>query len=171
VGLDQGLITAMVYTFYVLLQLVLLRKQFRLQDVFQIIIAFLFGYFVFFCNNLLSFPSSELYTLQLMMMALSIVVISLGILLYLVASLIPQPAEGLCLAIEKISGWKYHNIKTGFDCCAVALSALISFFVTGGISGIREGTLLAMIGVGRILGVFSKMFKSKLTAFCFPGSN
>jgi uncharacterized membrane protein YczE len=170
-GLDQGLITAIAYTFYVLFQLVLLRKQFRPQDLLQIVIAFLFGYFVSFCNHLLFFSPPEIYVLRLAMMGLSIIVISFGILLYLAAGLIPQPPEGLCLAIEKISGWKYHNIKTGFDCCAVALSALISFLATGGISGIREGTLLAMIGVGRILGIFLKLFKAKLTTFCFPRSD
>jgi uncharacterized membrane protein YczE len=166
-GLDQGLMTAIAYSFFVLFQIGLLRKEFHPRSFLQVLIAMLFGYFLSFCNRLLFFPSPEIYLLRLGMMVLSVVVISLGILLYLAPVLIPQPAEGLCLAIEKKSGWKYHHIKTGFDFSMVALAALICFLVTGRVYGIREGTLIAMIGVGMVLGVFLKRFKTRLDEFCF----
>jgi uncharacterized membrane protein YczE len=170
-GLDQGLMTAIAYTFFVLFQIALLRKEFQPRSFLQVLIAILFGYFLSLCNRLLFFPSPEIYPLRLGMMVLSVVVISLGILLYLVPVLIPQPAEGLCLAIEKKSGWKYHNIKIGFDCSMVALAALICFLASGRVYGIREGTLIAMIGVGMVLGVFLKLFKPKLYEFCFGSAD
>ena len=86
-------------------------------------------------------------------------------MLYLCADLIPQPAEGLCLAIEKKSGWKYSNIKTVFDCSLVAAAALITLLATGSLSGMREGTVLTMLSVGKLIGFFMSKFKAPLLSF------
>ena len=48
------------------------------------------------------------------------------------------------------------NVKNGFDITSISLAALISLVCTGGIVGLREGTVLAALGVGRVLALLEK---------------
>jgi len=153
--IDHGLMTALVYCGYVLIQLAILRKDFQPLSFLQIGVAWLFGLFVSLCNHILSFPSPEIYWIRILLMLASVVIIALGILMYLRADLLPQPAEGLMLAIQKKTGWKLHNIKIIFDFTLVATAALLSLITVHKVIGIREGTLIAMLGVGKIMGFLS----------------
>jgi uncharacterized membrane protein YczE len=152
-AVDHGLMTACVYGGYVLIQFAILRKEFRPINFLQIAVAILFGLFVSLCNRILPFPTPEAYWLRIALMLASVVIIALGILLYLRANLLPQPAEGLLLAIQKKTRWKLHNIKLFFDCAVVAVAAALGLIAVHRVIGIREGTLIAMLGVGRVMGV------------------
>ncbi|MDR1837649.1 MAG: DUF6198 family protein [Treponema sp.] len=163
-SVDHGLMTALVYCGYVLIQLAILRKEFRFYGFLQIGVAMLFGLFVSLCNRILSFHVPEAYWTRLLLMLVSVVIIALGILLYLRADLLPQPAEGLMLAIQKKTGWKLHNIKIIFDFTVVAAAAALSLFTVHRITGIREGTLIAMLGVGKVMGLLSGPLGKKIDA-------
>jgi uncharacterized membrane protein YczE len=163
-SVDHGLMTAFVYCGYVLIQLPILRKEFRPSSFLQIAVAWLFGLFVSLCNRILSFPAPETYWVRILLMLASVIIIAVGILLYLRADLLPQPAEGLMLAIQKKTGWKLHNIKLIFDFTVVATAAALSFISVHRIIGIREGTLIAMLGVGKVMGFFSGPLGKRIDA-------
>lgn len=167
--MDQGVATTLVYSGYVLLQIILLRRAFPASGFLQILISIIFGYFVFICTRLLSFPAPAGYPLRLILMFTSVPLVAFGLFFYLAARLVPQPAEGLMLAIEKLSGWKIPNIKIAQDCVMVAAAVLISFAATGSVIGVREGTFVSMFGVGRVLGVISRRWRDDVSAFCFGG--
>ena len=154
-SVDHGLMTACVYGGYVLIQLAILRKEFHPSGFLQITVAMLFGLFVSLCNRVLSFPTPEAYGARILLMAASVVIIALGILLYLRANLLPQPAEGLVLAIQKKTRWKLHNVKLFFDFIVVAVAAALCLVTVRTVIGIREGTLIAMLGVGKVMGFLS----------------
>ena len=163
-SVDHGLMTSVIYSFYVLLQLVILRKEFRFTSLLQIAVAVVFGWFVTLNNRILSFPVPEAYWIRLLLMLGSVAIVALGILLYLKAELLPQPAEGLLLAIQKKTGWKLHNIKIGFDCAVVTIAVVFSLLTVHRVIGIREGTLLAMLGVGKVMGYLSGPLGPKISA-------
>jgi len=163
-SINHGLITALVYCGYVLIQFAILRKDFHPSGFLQIGVAWMFGLFVSLCNRMLSFPAPETYWVRILFMLASVVIIALGILLYLRANLLPQPAEGLMLAIQKKTGWKLHNIKVIFDFTLVATAAALSLITVHRIVGIREGTLIAMLGVGRVMGFLSGPLGPKIDA-------
>ena len=161
-SVDHGLMTAFVYCGYVLIQLAILRKEFRPSSFFQIGVAWLFGLFVSMCNRILSFSAPEIYLIRILLMIASVIIIAIGIILYLKANLLPQPAEGLMLAIQKKTGWKLHNIKIFFDFTVVAAAAVLSLVTVHRITGIREGTLIAMIGVGKAMSFISGPLGKKI---------
>ena len=163
---DQGLMTTIIFFVYILAQVILLRKDFKLKSFLQVACAMAFGYFVTLGNWLLAFPAPENYLVRIGLMVISVFLIALGIMMYLTAELIPQPAEGLCLTIQEKTGWPYPHIKVGFDTISVSIAALISWLASGEIGGLREGTLLAMVGVGPVIGLLSKLFRNRLEAFC-----
>ena len=161
-SIDHGLMTAIVYCGYVLIQLAILRKEFHPSGFLQIAVAMLFGLFVSLCNHILSFPTPEIYWVRILLMLVSVVIIAIGILLYLRANLLPQPAEGLMLAIQKKTGWKLHNIKIFFDFIVVSFAAALSLITVQKIIGVREGTLIAMLGVGKVMGFLSGPLGKKI---------
>jgi uncharacterized membrane protein YczE len=163
-SIDHGLMTALVYCGYVLIQFAILRKEFLPISFLQIAVAWLFGLFVSLCNHILSFPAPEIYWVRILLMIASVVIIAIGIILYLRADLLPQPAEGLMLAIQKKTHWKLHNIKIIFDFTLVALAAALSLITVHRIIGIREGTLIAMLGVGRVMGFLSGPLGKRIDA-------
>jgi len=161
-SVDHGLMTGVIYAGYVLIQLLLLRREFRINNLLQAGATLMFGWFVFLCNHALAFPVPEFYPVRLLCLLSGVSIIGLGIMLYLRANILPQPAEGLILAIQKKTGWKLHNIKVVFDSSVVIIAAVISFISIRKIIGIREGTLISMIGIGKCMGFFTKRLGGKI---------
>lgn len=161
-----GMITSIVFAFYVFLQILILRRQFPLKSLFQLAIAFLFGYFVDLSMVIIAPLAPVSYGVRLGYLGISLVLIALGILFYLAANVIPMPAEGLVLTIQKVSGVPFSRVKMIFDIISVSLAAALLLFFYGNIVGLREGTLIAALGVGKLIGVFTPWIKPGLLKFC-----
>ncbi len=159
-GINQGKVITGVFILYVLLQVVL-RKSFKPAYLLQIVFSTVFGYFVSFSNSILSFPSASNYPLQLVYLAISIVLVAVGVTLYLGADLMPMPAEGVMLAITDLTGISFHKVKMMFDTTVVIVSVIISLLFLGRIAGVREGTLLSAVLIGKLVGVFNSILAKK----------
>ncbi len=98
-------------------------------------------------------------------MFISIVVIGIGVSLYLIPNYVPLPAEGLMNAIVQISNGrlKFSNVKVAVDSSLVLISAILSIVFLGGqLKTVREGTVLAALLVGKVVGFISKHFKESI---------
>lgn len=160
--LDQGLCVSLIFFSYIILQFFILKKEFKFQNLLQVICASLFGYFVTFSNMIFYFEPSSNYFMRILYMILSIILIGIGVFLYLEAELIPLPAEGVMLALKKKTTFEFHNIKIGFDLITVILAVLLSFIFLKNIYGIREGTFIAAFLVGKVVGFIPKLFKKEV---------
>ena len=161
---DYGLMTAIIYCSYVLLQLIILGKEFRPISFLQMGTATFFGWLVSLNVHILSFFTLEVYVVQVLCMLGSVIIIALGILLYLKADLLPQPPDGIVLAIQKKFNWKLHNVKLCFDSSVVVIAVAISLIAVQRIIGLREGTVIAAFGVGKVMGFLSKYLGPKIDA-------
>lgn len=163
---DVGLMTTIVFSTYVLIQVLILRRKFPLKHLFQVLIASLFGYFVSLSMTLVGSLNPISYISRLSFLGISLVLIAVGIIFYLTADLIPMPAEGLILSVSKVTKIPFGKGKIIFDVTSVSLAGLLLIVLNGNIVGLREGTLIAAIGVGKLIGIFSKWIKSPLSKFC-----
>lgn len=166
-GADFGFMVTVVYSNFVLVQILILKRDFMLKNLLQIVISILFGFFVSLSENILFLVTAQNYPVRLFFLALGLFLIGLGIMLYLAADLVPQPPEGLLLAIQKKSGWKFSNIKIGFDCTILIIALLFALLSGAGLAGIREGTLISALTLGKIIALFSKLLYKPVTKFCF----
>lgn len=165
-GIDQGLITTGVFCSYILIQAVILGTDFKRSNLLQIVFSTIFGYFVSFSNQLWSFmPSTEHYLVRLGFLGVSILLVSLGLLFYLAADIVPQPAEGIMLAIHIKTGIEFTKLKSLFDTSVVILAAVLSLTAFGRLEGVREGTLIAAVLIGKTLGVLNRLFKKTVEDF------
>ena len=150
-----------------MLQILILRREFRLINLTQIIFSTVFGYFTNFTKWLLADFTLPTYGGQLVMLAISIVAVAFGVFLYMEVDLVAMPMEGLTQAIAKKVGKPFHNVKIVVDCSSVALGIVLSFVFLHGLLGIREGTVITAIVVGKVMGVFKKPLQAKIQKLCF----
>ena len=165
-GIEQGLLTTAVFCSYILVQAIILKKEFKPINLLQIVFSSLFGYFVTFSNHLCGFlPTPSNYGVRLCFLAVSMVFVALGLMFYLAADVVPQPAEGVMLAINLKTGIEFSKVKVMFDVCVVIIAAAISLIGFGKLQGVREGTVIAAIGIGKILGILNQKYKKSIEDF------
>lgn len=162
-GIDQGTCVIIIFCLYILAQILLLRREFRLIDLTQILFSTIFGYLVNFAKWLVGDFALPTYAGQLLMMAVSIVVVALGVALYVEANLVNMPMEGMTMALAKKMGKPFHNVKIAVDCFVVALGAILSLVFLGRLDGVREGTVIAAIVTGKILALMKRGLTPFLT--------
>lgn len=167
-GISFGTWVTIVFCFFIVLQIALLRKNFKWYNLFQIAFSTLFGYFSDFAKLALGSFTLPGYIGQLVMLLISIVLIAIGISLYVDTKLIPMPTEGLIQAISDVTKAKFHNVKTISDCCIVLTSTLISIIFLGKLVGVREGTVISALLVGKVIGILQKWIKPAVDKLCFP---
>ena len=156
-----------VYGIYIVLQILILRREFRIINLTQIIFSTIFGYFTDFTKWLLADFTLPTYAGQLVMLAISIVVVAFGVFLYMEVDLVPMPMEGLTQSIARKVGKPFHNVKIVVDCSSVILGIILSFVFLHGLLGIREGTVITAIVVGKVMGLFRKPLQPIVQKLCF----
>lgn len=166
-GIEFGNMTIIEFSAYVLIQIIILRKNFKWIQLLQIACAVIFGKFVTLTSSLISGWTPGSYIEQLCMILLATVLIATGIKLYLLGELIPQAADGLVQTISRKWGFKIANVKNIFDICSITVATSVSLLVKGHIIGLREGTVIAALGVGRVLAFWNWLDHGRLHRFIY----
>ena len=78
-----------------------------------------------------------------------------------------MPAEGLVGCLADKLGRPFSQMKTAFDCTSVLVAAVLSLIFLGGLVGIREGTVLTALLVGKMMGVLRKFAGPVIRKVCF----
>ena len=157
-GLGAGLSMTLFFISCILFQIILLGKDFKWINLTQIIFSFLFGFFVDAAIWIVGDFSIPTYLGQLIMLSISMILITIGLSVYLEAKLISLPSEGVILAvIQKYPKFSFHLIKIIMDCFLVTLAITTTLIFMGGIYGVREGTVIAAVAIGKIIPLIRKI--------------
>ena len=167
IHVPMGTCVTVIFCFYILLQVILLGKKFQPIQLLQIVFSTIFGYFVEFAKWLVGDFAIPTYFGQLAMLAMSIVLIALGVLLYMDVQLVPMPMEGLSSTIAKKLGKPFSTMKSVVDCAVVAIGVVLCFVFLGGLDGIREGTIITAIVTGKLVGLLKKWVTPRVNKICF----
>lgn len=175
-GMDLGIATMIFSVLMVLLQIVLLRKQYKIVNLLQIPVGILFGAFLTLSGKAMNYlPNPEYFTLKLILMLISTVFVALGVFLYVPAGFIPLAPEGFLLALSKITKLKFSTVKVISDVSMVVISLVTCLIAIHSLGSVGIGTIVAAVLVGtevklmtkicsesrdRILGVNSESKKS-----------
>ena len=164
--INIGTVFTGMFIIFILLQIVLLRKEFKWINLTQIIFSAIFGYFVNLAEFIVGDFVLPTYFGQLVMLGIGIFLVSLGIVIYMEAKLVSLPPEGLDEAIaHKIPKCEFYQAKIGKDSIMVITSIALSFMFLGGLYGIREGTIIATILIGKLISIISKLIAPIVTKF------
>lgn len=167
VPLSLGTCTTIVYAFYVLVQMALHGKKFQPLLLLQLVFSTVFGYFVDGAKYILGDFMLPTYLGRLAMLAASIVLIAVSLVLYIDVKIAPMPAEGLVSCISEKWDKPFSKIKTLVDCTSVLIGTTLCFLFLGRLVGIREGTVITALLVGRMTGVLRKFLSPWIRKVCF----
>lgn len=167
-GWSMSVWVILVYSIYILLQLVLLRRPPRLTDLLQLLFSLVFGSFVDVTKWLVGSFCLPTYAGRLLMLAVSILLIAVGVALYIETKLVPMPMDGLTLAIAERAGIPFHRAKVLTDCLSVTASVLCSLLFLHRLEGIREGTILTAVITGKVMARVKGPLEQIVQRVCFP---
>ncbi len=143
---------------FILLQILILRRDFKLSSLAQVIIIPLFGWFLDLNTLLMNGIRIETYGVQVMLMLVGTILIALGISFICKSNGPMGPAEALVKLISDKSKINFGNLKIAFDAIMIAIAVVFSYVFLGEIVGVREGTIV----MGILTGIFVKMFNNVL---------
>lgn len=153
-GLTVGQYTALMHFTFIVLQVMLLRKRFRAENLMQIVAALVFGALTDLTIWATSWIVAGTYAGKFVLMVLSVLITALGISIEVRCRAWMLAGEMTVAAIADVSGTKFRNVKIAFDVALVIIAAAISWAVSGNPLGrgdsvvIREGTLISALFTG-----------------------
>lgn len=169
-GIKLGLSTAIVYMALIVLQIALLRKKYKPIQLLQFLATYVLSFFITYTDRshlLFWLPDPGNYAVSLLYLAISILIIGVGVSFYLMPQWIPLPAEGLAKAMETVSDGKlpFHTCKSIVDTALVIISAILSILFLQALLSVREGTILAALFVGKVVGIMNQCCRTHIQAW------
>ena len=159
-GFDMGLGTMVMHSFFVLVQLILLRKKFHPMILLQIPAGIVFGWFTTLCNGLVSMiPKTDFIPFQILLQLISILLTAIGISVYLPANIIPLAGEGIVNAISITFNRQFAKVKIIFDASTVTVSALLCLLTVGRLGSVGIGTVMSAFLTGMIIAWINKFMR------------
>lgn len=149
-GLTVGTTTILLHCTLILLQILILRKQYDWIQLLQLPVAFIFGFMTDFSVWILDGLTPTDYGQKWLLCGIGIVLVAIGVSFEVVAEVVTLAGEGFVLAVCKASRIKFGTMKIAFDVVLVAIACILSLIFLHGIYGVREGTVAAALLVGAI---------------------
>ena len=180
-GLNFGNVTMAQYSLFVVVELVLhsLRKGDRdrqgtrmvlVMDLLQIPLSLVFTRFLNLFGALVPDVAAgaaswrENLPVRLAVLVLAILCTGVGASMSLSMRIVPNPGDGI---VQAIADWLRKPIgltKNGFDLANITLTILLGLALAGRVVGIGIGTVVAVVGVGRVMALFQHLAGRKMAA-------
>ena len=142
--------------FLIVLQLIILRKNFKLEHILQIPVSIIFGYFIDLTMILFFWVNPEAYIMKIVYLLMGCLILGVGVYMEVLADVVMLPGESFVRAI--VLTWKtnFGTTKICFDVSMSVIAVVLSFVFAGRLAGVREGTVIAALLVGFIARLIGK---------------
>ena len=160
-GLDFANMTLITYCVLVAAQFVIKGKNRRWIDLLQIVVSIVFTRFMALFQYGIRYQSGFLPT-DLLVLVLGILFTGIGAAMTVDMQLIPNPGDGIVSSLAERFGKELGFSKNCFDAFCVVCSLAIGLAFGNPLLGIGLGTVLSMIGVGRVIYFFNHLAKARL---------
>lgn len=156
-SISLGTAAAILFIIYVGIQILILRRDFKIVQLLQIMNFF---------NAIININVDSFY-IRIVICILSFFITAFGVTFTITANIVPVAPDGLAQVISKKAKIEFGKAKIYFDCVVVALSVGILLINNKGLDGLGIGTVLSALLVGRIVAYINKNLKHKIENICF----
>jgi uncharacterized membrane protein YczE len=175
-GYNFGNMTFLLYLFFVCVEIVIhmCRKLKRdaAVDCLQVIVSLIFTRFLNVFDMLIpNLGSEELQGTfvgslagRIIFLIVAIIFTGVGAALSLNMRIVPNPGDGIVQTIADAVHKDNGFVKNCVDITCVIITCATGLIFAGKIIGIGIGTLMAMLGVGRVIAVFNKLTRKQTEA-------
>lgn len=156
IKVGYGLI--ILYGFFMVLQLIVLGRDFKLTAFIQVVPVVLHGWILNFFKY--DFPpflalNPQSYGERFLVYAIGVVLISFGFTCTKNSRFANYPPETFCAIMSERAGVKFGTGKIVMDICYVAASLALCFIFKMDYSIVREGTLIFALANGLLINLFT----------------
>lgn len=157
-GYSVGTFTFLLNMILLLLQIIILGRQFQIYQFLQIPVSLAFGYFVDLSLNLFGFLESSHYGIQLCVLVAGCVVRALGVSIQVLADVVMLSGEAIVKAVSVRFEKEFSRVKLCADGIMVIVAMILSYAFMHEIVAVREGSFLAVV----LIAPCSTFFTRKL---------
>ncbi len=154
--LTLGNFTIIFSILLILLQVLILRKNFKIENILQIPVSIAFGYFIDFTMYILFWVDPQNYVVKLIALLVGCIVLGFGVYMEVLADVVMLPGESFVRAIVQTWNTNFGTTKIIFDSSMTIIAGVLSVVFFGKFNGVREGTIIAALLVGFIARLFGK---------------
>ena len=161
-GIKVGTFSMMMNLSCVLIQLIILKKDFKLMSFLQIFMAVLLGYFVnIVYYEVLANVIINSYLINMLIYIVSLMVIIMAVALIMSINFLSFPLEAACMAVASKTRLKFGTIRQLVDVFSIIGALLIAISFHNPIP-VREGTIIGMLLFGPLIAWFIPRFQPVL---------
>lgn len=168
-GLNFGDLTFVVYAIFVIVQIIIhirLKNHKRIaSDILQLPLSLIFTRLL----NIFTvhIPTSQNLGIRFIILTFAIICTGIGAAMSLSMQIVPNPGDGIVQALAERFDKSVGITKNLFDCLNLSITLCISLFIAHQIVGVGIGTVIAVVGVGRVIALFNHIFESKIEYLIF----
>lgn len=151
-----GQFTFAMNLFFILGQVLLLRRDFQPIQLLQVAVNAVFSAFIDVSMGLLSWLEISSLPMAVLVLVLGCAVLAFGISVEVAPRVLMVPGEGIVQAIAAVSGWRFGNVKVGFDAALVSTALVLSLLFFHRLQGLGAGTILSALAVGRFVNLYNR---------------
>ena len=151
-----GQFTFAMNLFFILGQVLLLRRDFQPIQLLQVAVNAVFSAFIDVSMDLLSWLEISSLPMAVLVLVLGCAVLAFGISVEVAPRVLMVPGEGIVQAIATVTGWRFGNVKTAFDATLVSTALLLSLLFFHRLQGLGIGTIFSALAVGRFVDLYNR---------------
>ena len=151
-----GQFTFAMNLFFILGQVLLLRRDFQPIQLLQVAVNAVFSAFIDVSMELLSWLEISSLPMAVLVLVLGCAVLAFGISVEVAPRVLMVPGEGIVQALSAVTGWRFGNVKVGFDAALVATALVLSLLFFHRLQGLGAGTILSALAVGRFVNLYNR---------------
>ena len=164
-GVNLGVMNFIIYAVFVAAQFALRGRNSRVIDLLQLAVSFIFSWVLDQIVSMISYDAvAHGFWTNFGLLMVGMVLIGIGVSASLNMKLVPNPGDGIVQAVAERMRWEQGFAKNVVDIACVCLTSTLSLVFAGELVGVGIGTVIAMIGVGRVVALFNRLVMKKLCA-------
>ncbi|ETY71527.1 YczE/YyaS/YitT family protein [Bifidobacterium moukalabense] len=157
--LSFGATTFIFNLLFIIMQIALLRRDFRPVQLLQVAVNLVFSLMIDVSMNLLGFLDPTALWERLLCVAVGCVILAFGIVIEVSPNVLMVPGEGIVHALSTVTKVRLGTTKIIFDVTLIAIAVVLSFVFFGGLCGVGMGTVVSALCVGPVINCINRWFR------------
>ena len=155
-NLSFGQTTFIFNMLFILIQLLILKKDFRPIQFLQIAANILFSSFIDISMTLLTGLNPQTIPLRTLSLLVGCAILAVGISVEVAPDVIKVPGEGIVHAMARVSGMEFGKVKIRFDVTLIIIAIVLSFLFFQRLNGVGLGTIVSAILIGPMISFVNR---------------
>ena len=160
-GWNLSVLVFLMYSVMITAQFLIKGKNRAWTDLLQLPVNMAFSLFLEWFGTLFTFHFEALWQ-NLLLMAVSPVILGTGVCLMVNMKMPPNPPDGLVYTVSEVYGKDMGLVKNLLDSTCVAIALAVDLIGSGRITTVGVGTVFSMIFIGRTVALFNRLFRVKI---------